>query len=113
MPPPTSVAVGVSSSTSSSVNSRGAAVWRTITPMTSPVRAGIGTAAIDCQRSSSSSGKYFIRGSWSASSRISACSPVRATQPVTPSSKPIEMRPTKSACTGEAARSTRRSPSTR
>jgi hypothetical protein len=88
-------------------------VCRTITPITPPDRAGIGTAAMDCQRSSSSSGKYRMRGSCRASSRISAGSPVLATQPVTPSSKPMEMRPTNDAWTGDAARSTSRSPSTR
>ena len=84
-----------------------------MTPITAPARSVIGTAAIDCQRSSSSSAKYFMRGSCSASSRISAASFVRATQPVTPSSSPIPMRPTNGLCTGEAARSTRRSSSTR
>ena len=53
----------VSSPTASSDISCGAAVWSTITPITSPERAVTGTAAIDCQRSSSSSGKYFMRGS--------------------------------------------------
>ena len=66
----------------------------TTTPSTSPERAGTGTATIDWKCSSSSSGTYFMRGSDSASSRMKAALPVRATQPVRPSSSANSTLPT-------------------
>ena len=97
----------------SSVNSCGALVWSTITPIVSPARARIGTATIDWKRSSSSSGMYFMRGSAIALSRMNSGVRWRATHPVSPSSSPICTVPTASANTGEAARIVRRSPSSR
>jgi hypothetical protein len=43
-----------------------------ITPITSPERAMTGSASSDWNFSSSSSGKYFVRGSASAFSRMKA-----------------------------------------
>ena len=54
-----------------------------------------------------------MRGSRSALSRISAASLCSATQPVTPSSTPISIWPTNLLWTGEAARSSSRSDSSR
>ena len=70
-------------------------VWRTTTPITSPSRASTGTATIDWNRSSSSSGTYFMRGSSSALSRMNSGVFVRATQPVSPSSTPQPSVPTR------------------
>jgi len=78
----------------SSVNSRGASVWSTITPIAAPARARIGTATIDWKRSSSSSGKNFVRGSAIALSRMNSGVLWRATQPVSPSSSRICTTPT-------------------
>ena len=92
--PATSDAVCTRKLRTPSSNSRGATVCSTTTPSTSPERAGIGTATIDWKCSSSSSGTYFMRGSESASSRMNAGSPVRATQPVSPSSSANSTLPT-------------------
>ena len=54
----------------------------------------MGTATIDWNCSSSSSGTYFMRGSERAASRMNAGSPVRATQPVSPSSRANSTLPT-------------------
>ena len=88
----------------SSVNSRGASVWSTITPIVSLARERIGTATIDWKRSSSRSGKYFIRGSAIALSRMNSGWRWRATHPVSPSSRRICTTSTAAAYTGEAAR---------
>jgi hypothetical protein len=61
--PATSEALETRKSTSLSVNSRGASVWREITPMTPPSFPRIGTERSDWNRSSSSSATYFERGS--------------------------------------------------
>ena len=88
----------------SSPNSWGACVCSTITPIVSPARDRIGTAAIDWNRSSSSNGTYFIRGSAIAWSRMNSGVRWRATQPVSPSWTEKRTRPTASENTGEAAR---------
>ena len=72
----------------SSVNSRGASVWSTITPIVSLARETIGTATIDWKRSSSRSGTYFIRGSAIALSRMNSGCRWRATHPVEPLVEP-------------------------
>ena len=88
----------------SSPNSCGASVCSTITPIVSPARERIGTAAIDWKRSSWSSGTYFIRGSSIAWSRMNSGVRWRATQPVRPSWTENGTLPTASPNTGEAAR---------
>ena len=72
----------------SSVNSRGASVCSTITPIVSLARERMGTATIDWKRSSSRSGTYFIRGSAIAFSRMNSGVPWRATHPVEPLVEP-------------------------
>ena len=97
----------------SSVNSRGASVCSTITPIESLARERMGTATIDWKRSSSSSGTYFIRGSAIAFSRMNSGVPWRATHPASPSSSRIWTSPTAEAYTGDAARIVSRPSSTR
>ena len=70
--PATSEAVWARNVSAPSSNSRGATVCRTTVPSAGPDRAGIGTATIDWKRSSSISGKYFIRGSARAWSRMNS-----------------------------------------
>ena len=67
---------------------------RTTTPITAPDLARIGTATIDWNFSSSSSGMNFIRGSAMAFSRMNSGVLLRATQPASPSSMPSESSPT-------------------
>ena len=97
----------------SSPNSCGARVCSTITPMVSPARDRMGTAAIDWKDSSSSSGTYFMRGSCIARSRMNSGRRWRATQPARPSWTEKRTWPTASPNTGDAARMTRSPPSRR
>src|SRR4051812_31195262 len=113
MAPATSDAVWARNVSTPSSNSRGASVCRTTVPRAEPERAGIGTATIDWKRSSSISGTYFMRGSVIACSRMNSGVPLRATQPASPSSRPISTCPTRCAYTCDAARSRSRSPSRR
>ena len=84
-----------------------------MTPIVSPARDSTGTAAIDWNRCSWSSGTYFIRGSFIAWSRMNSGVRWRATQPVRPSSIENCTFPTASLNTGEAARMIRCEPSSR
>ena len=100
-------------STSSSENSRGASVWAVMTPITSPERPMTGSASSDWNFSSSSSGKYFVRGSASAFSRMKAGSPRSAAHHASPSPRSIATLPACFSYGGDAARSTSRSPPSR
>ena len=113
MAPETSEAMWVRRLGVSSPNSCGARVCRTITPIVSPARDRIGTAAIDWKDSSSSSGTYFMRGSTIALSRMNSGRRWRATQPVSPSWTEKRTLPTASPNTGEAARMTSSASSSR
>ena len=73
----------------------------------------MGTATIDWKCSSSSSEKYFMRGSSIAFSRMNAGALRRATQPERPSSMPMSSLPTRWAYTSDAARNRSRLPSRR
>ena len=111
--PETSEAMWTSSFRIPSPNSWGAFVCRTITPIVSPARDGIGTATIDWKRCSWSSGTYFIRGSSIARSRMNSGVRWRATQPASPSLIESWTLPTASRNTGEAARIVSWEPSSR
>jgi hypothetical protein len=82
-----------------------------MTPITSADLLRTGTARSDWNFSSSSSGKYFVRGSARAFSRMKAGSPRSAAHQARPSPRSMTTLPACRSYGGDAARSTRRSPS--
>ena len=95
---------------SSSLKTRGASACSAITPITSSSLPISGTETIDWYFSSSSSGKYLMRGSASALSGMNAGRRCSATQPASPSPRRIETCRRAWSYGSEAARSTSRLP---
>ena len=106
----TSEATWIRKAASSDEKTRGASACSAITPiMRSPLSTS-GTETSDWYFSSSSSGKYFTRGSESTSSLMKTGWRFSSTQPAMPSPAPIETRPQRCAYCSDAARSTIRRP---